>query len=318
VSSIVGKAKNLTQRLLTFAKGEMPVLKTGSVTEVVREIAAFSTSGSNVALDVSASPDVPACSFDANQIAQVIQNLVLNAEQAMPRGGKVQVSVEGTQVGESHPVIPAGAYVKISVRDQGEGIPADILPHIFDPFFTTKAGGSGLGLAICYSIAQKHHGYIEAASRLGEGSEFTLFLPAVMHSQAADRPPEPESLHQGRGAALVMDDEESIRAVASAMLQWMGYDVTAARDGSEALKLLGEKPFRLVMLDLTIRGGKGGLETVRDIRRAPAAGMIVLAMSGYSDAEVMSDPRECGFDASISKPFTMAELSRVLNRVMRP
>lgn len=317
VSSIVGKAKNLTQRLLTFAKGEMPVLKPGSVAEVVREIAAFSTSGSNVALEFNASPDVPKCAFDSNQIAQVIQNLVFNAEQAMPLGGTIQISVEQEVLGESHPVTYPGSYVKISVRDSGVGIPVEIVPRIFDPFFTTKPAGTGLGLAICYSIVNKHHGYIEVTSRLGKGSEFILYFPVVMPTQTADRQPESERMHHGRGTALVMDDDESIRTITSSMLQRMGYDTTTARNGTEAMKILNEKQFQLVMLDLTVPGGTGGVETVREIRRRHAAKKtIVLAMSGYSDAQVITDPRSCGFDASITKPFTIAELSSLLNNVV--
>jgi PAS domain S-box-containing protein len=317
VSSIVGKARNLTQRLLTFARGEMPILKPGSVTEVVREIAAFSTSGSDVALEFHANPILPACSFDANQIAQVIQNLVLNAKQAMPRGGGVRVSVEAAVMEESHPTVPPGSYVRISVRDTGEGIPAEIMPRIFDPFFTTKSAGNGLGLTICYSIVKKHNGYIETTSRPGKGSEFIVYLPAVAQTQTADRQPKPEHMHRGRGTALVMDDQEFIRTVTSSMLQRMGYDTTTASDGTEALKILSEKPFQLVILDLTVPGGMGGIETAREIRRQHAADMIVLAMTGYSEAHVMTDPRDCGFDASIAKPFTMADLASLLNKVVR-
>ncbi|MCK5707522.1 MAG: PocR ligand-binding domain-containing protein [Candidatus Aureabacteria bacterium] len=318
VSSIIAKAKNLTQRLLTFAKGEMPVMKLGSIAEVVREIATFSTSGSNVVLKFHANPNIPNCSFDENQIARVIQNLVLNANQAMPDGGTVQVSVEQELV-KAHPVMPLGSYVKISVRDNGYGIPAEIIPHIFDPFVTTKPSGNGLGLAICYSIVKKHNGYIEVTSHLKKGSEFILYFPAVMQTQQAteDRQLEPESIHQKHGTVLVMDDEESILTTTSRMLQRMGYDTISVKDGTEVLKILNEKPFQLIILDLTIPGGMGGVETVREIRRRHPADIIVVAMSGYSEAQGISDPKDCAFDASIAKPFTMEELTSLLNKVVQ-
>jgi PAS domain S-box-containing protein len=312
VARVVDKARNLTQRLLTFARGEAPVLKPGSITEVVREIAAFSTSGSNVALEFHAHPDLPPCSFDSDQIAQVIQNLVLNAIEAMPGGGVVRVALEPATLRQSHSV-PAGSYVKVAVRDHGDGIPPNIMPHIFDPFLTTKGAGSGLGLSICYSIVKKHGGYIEASSRAGEGSEFAVLLPAVESGQALAEPPKPQPMHRGHGAAIVMDDEDFIRVVTSSMLQRMGYDTATASDGAEVLRLLDEKPFQLVMLDLTVPGGMGGVKAVREIRQRFPTGMTILAMSGYSDAQGLTNPKACGFDNSIVKPFTMSDLSALLN-----
>jgi PAS domain S-box-containing protein len=318
IAGIGEKARNLTKRLLTFAKGEMPMLKPGSIAEVVREIATFSTSGSNVALEFHVSPTVPTCSFDANQIAQVIQNLVLNANQAMPRGGTVRIAVEPAVIGKAHPALPPGAYVKISVRDTGEGIPAENLSHIFEPFFTTKSTGAGLGLTICYSIVKKHNGYIEVTSHPGQGTEFMLYFPAARQAPTTEiRRPEPQHLHLGCGAALVMDDEEYIRSITSSMLQKMGYETATARDGAEALKLLNAKPFKLALLDLTIPGGMGGVETVRAIRQRQAKDLCVIAISGYSEDHSIAAPRDCGFDASLAKPFNMAELAGLLNKVVQ-
>ena len=318
VSSVVQRARSLTQRLLTFARGEMPVLKTGSLADVVSEIGSFSTAGSDAALEFNASPDVPACSFDANQIAQVIQNLVLNAEQAMPRGGTIRVSVEGAVVGDFHAGLPAGSYVKISVHNDGEPIPAEILPHIFDPFFTTKPAGNGLGLAICYSIVKKHRGYMEATSSAAKGTEFTLYFPAVDHADPIPRQPEAARPHKGHGAALVMDDDEFIRIAVSTMLQRMGYDAVAVKDGHEALKALAERPIQLALLDVTIPGGMGGIETVSEIRKRYARKVLVFAMSGYSVGEVLSDPTTHGFDDGIAKPFAMTELASLLNSFEPP
>jgi CheY-like chemotaxis protein len=247
----------------------------------------------------------------------VIQNLVLNATQAMPGGGTVHVTVEPAQVGPSHPVMPPGAYVKVTVRDTGMGIAPEILPRIFDPFFTTKPGGSGLGLAICYSIVKKHNGFLEASSKPGKGAEFVLFLPAVPSIQDDEHASKRDRPHQGCGSALVMDDAEFLRDVASAMLRRMGYEVTTAKDGSEALQRMTEKTYQLVLLDLTIPGGMGGVEAVREIRKRYGTTPVAIAMSGYSEAQVISNPQDAGFDAGIAKPFTMTDLANLLNKVAR-
>jgi PAS domain S-box-containing protein len=318
ISGIFDRTTSLTQRLLTFAKGEMPLLKAGFISDVVQEIAEFSTSGSTVALDFQAKEDVPPCSFDANQIAQVIQNLVLNAKQAMPRGGTVHITVESAHMDESTTLMPAGIYVKITVRDEGTGIPAELMSHIFDPFFSTKTNGNGLGLAICYSIIQKHRGDMDATSQPGEGSEFHLYLPSVDpdHTKTDEIPA--TRLHEGQGAALVMDDEEFMRSVTSRMLTRMGYDVTTAQDGAEVLKLMEQHPYRLALLDLTIPGGMGGIETAHNLREQQHPDLAILAMSGYSQAQVITNPEDFGFDASIAKPFPTAALAALLNQIMSP
>lgn len=313
VSSIVDRARHLTHRLLTFTKGGAPILKTGSIVELVRETATFSTTGSSAALDFHAAPGVPACSFDPVQLAQVVQNLVINAIEAMPRGGTVHVAVLPATADMLPPGLPPGDYVRASVRDEGPGIPPDVLPRIFEPFFTTKATGNGLGLSICYSIVNRHNGHIEAVSPSGQGAEFVFFLPALRDTGPLVAAGGDEPVHQGQGLALVMDDDPSIGSVVSAMLRKMGYDTITASDGTEALQELETQPCRLAMLDLTVPGGMGGIEAAREIRRRHGDSLMLIAMSGYTDARALADPKAFGFNGSIGKPFRKSELSALLN-----
>lgn len=316
VSGIFSRARSLTRRLLTFAKGEMPVLKAGSVSEVVREIAGFTATGSNVALDFDIRSEVPDCAFDPSQIAQVVQNLVLNAMQAMPQGGHIHITVEPTEFSQPHAVLASGRYVKVTVADDGPGIPPDLLPRIFDPFFTTKRTGTGLGLSICYSIVRKHQGHIEVFSKVGKGTQFVFYLPATAAARVEEVEQRPRQLHHGFGAALVMDDDPCLLEVAAAMLQRAGYDTTMVSRGEEALEELARQPFRLALLDLTIAGGMGGKETAAKIRECCGHTVVIIAMSGYSESEAIAVPLEAGFDASIAKPFTISELAEVLESVL--
>ena len=317
ISGIFDKARGLTQQLLTFARGAAPVLKPGSVVNVVHETASFSISGSAATLAFSASAELPVCAFDAGQISQVIQNLVINAQQAMPHGGVIDVSVRPATVGGSHPALASGTYVQITVRDTGDGIPEEMIPRVFDPFYTTKPKGSGLGLSVCYSIVKKHGGHIEVTSVRGEGAQFTVYLPAGSDAVQAELDDKPLSMHRGSGQALVMDDEESMRGITSAMLQRLGYRAIALADGADVLDILKTDVFDLIMLDLTVPGGMGGIETANEIRRLYGNEITILAMSGYTDSHVMADPHEYGFDGRIAKPFRMQELGELLDMVMR-
>lgn len=176
---VIDKAKSLARQLLTFSKREIPELKPGIIEKLVRNMANFFISGSDISVNFHSDPKLPDCVFDSNQISQVIQNLVINAKEAMDGTGTIEISLGTEDIGDTHSTLEPGQYVKISVRDQGSGIPDSLIPCIFDPFFTTKPSGSGLGLAICYSILKKHGGHIEVESKLGKGSVFSIYLPAV-------------------------------------------------------------------------------------------------------------------------------------------
>ncbi len=316
---IYDRAKGLTQQLLTFFKGGEPKRKTGRLAPVIAENATFALSGSNIKCDFRLAEDLRPCDFDENQIGQVIDNLVLNAKQAMSEGGVIVIAAENLCLPDDGPTsLPAGDYVVISFEDTGEGIPPEHLGRIFDPFFTTKASGHGLGLATSYSIVQRHGGIIEAESAPGKGSVFKVYLPASSGIVAA----EPDSLAaepaRGAGTVLVMDDEAFMREVIGEMLVGLGFGFIGAKDGDEALRILNEASGRgetlaAVILDLTVPGGRGGKETIGEIRkRFPA--LPVFAASGFSEDPVIAKPEESGFTDSLQKPFRRSDLERLLRK----
>jgi CheY-like chemotaxis protein len=257
---------------------------------------------------------------DAGQISQVLHNIILNAQQAVPEGGVIEVCAGNLAV-PGDTVRDSGPRVRISVRDHGSGIPNDVLPRIFDPYFTTKRVGSGLGLATAYAIVSKHGGNISVESTPGEGAVFHIDLPASLMSPPPE-PPAEARLRQGTGRILVMDDETALRTLLERLLTTLGYQVQSARDGAEAIALYDAARtsghgFDVVLLDLTVSGGLGGAETAARLKEMdPSAKLIV--SSGYSDAPVMSNFREYGFDDVLTKPWTPAQLSEVLRRVLEP
>jgi PAS domain S-box-containing protein len=314
-----GRAALLAAQLLTFAKGGAPILRIGDVSELLRDAVDLGRAGSRVTIHLAIAPDLWPAQFDAGQMAQVFHNVLLNARQAMSEGGVIEVRAENAIPGAGLLLNP-GNYIRISVRDQGSGIPADILPSIFDPYFTTKETGSGLGLATAYAIVAKHKGHISVHSSVGEGTTVSIYLPA-----SEERPQEekaaPAVIHEGSGRILVMDDEEMIRRVLAKTLQRLGYEVECAGDGKEALALFKSaktagRGFAAVVVDLTVPGGMGGREAALELR-AIDPGVRVILSSGYSDDSTISDFRKHGFDDILLKPWTPAQLSAALKRVLR-
>ncbi|MCK9464244.1 MAG: PAS domain S-box protein [Proteobacteria bacterium] len=314
----INRAKALSTQLLTFAKGGKPVRNTGRIQPCLRSTAEFALSGSNVSCLFDLPDDLWPCLFDGNQIGQVIENLVINAKQAMPEGGTVVISAANVSLREGDvPLLSEGDYIKISIKDRGVGISRDVVGRIFDPYFTTKQTGSGLGLAVSFSIIKKHNGHIAVESAPGEGSVFHVFIPA-WRDAVEDVVERPLRAEKGMGRILLMDDMEAIRAVLEQGLAGAGYSVTATKDGREALErfrlgLEEGKPFSAVVLDLTIPGGMGGRETARELRKLDATVPVFVA-SGYSEDPVLSDPKEFGFTAGIGKPFVLSEIIGLLNR----
>jgi len=314
------RAKDLTHQLLTFAKGGAPVKKTVSIAKLLRNSVTFVLSGSNVKCDFSIAKDLWPVEVDEGQIAQVIHNLIINAKQAMPGGGTIQVSAENFALGaENNPFIKNGKYVKITVEDTGVGIPEEHLPKIFDPYFTTKEEGSGLGLATAYSIIKNHAGYIMAESTAGVGTTFYIHLPAskkeIERVEAVE-----EKLVSGKEKILVMDDDDIVRDVAGKMLTKLGYEVDFARDGSEAIELYKKsknsgRPFDVVIMDLTIPGGMGGRETMQKLLEIDPHVRAIVS-SGYSDDAVMSNYTNYNFKGVIAKPYRIEELSRTVRMVL--
>lgn len=315
------RATSLTKQLLTFAKGGEPILKATSMAGILEESAEFALRGSNVKSDLAVPEDLWPAEVDAGQISHVFHNLVLNANQAMPDGGTLRIRAKNVEVGPDHALrLTPGRYVAISVQDEGAGIPPDHLSKVFDPYFTTKQSGTGLGLATAYSIVQKHSGDITVDSPPGGGTTFRVYLPA----SDKDLPragPAMEVPVVGKGRILIMDDEEAVRDVALGMIQALGYDGVGAGDGGETIELYrqaeeGGQPFEAVVLDLTVRGGMGGKETVRHLLELDP-GVRAIVSSGYSTDPVMSDFEQHGFKGVVAKPYRVSELSEALRRVIR-
>ncbi len=318
---VYNRARDLTQQLLTFSKGGMPEKKTGNMGMLLRNSVSFALSGSNIICEYRIDDNLKCCDFDENQMGQVIDNIIINAKQAMPIGGTVIISAKNCTLARGdNPVLDAGEYINISIADTGIGIPPDLLKRIFDPFFTTKQQGTGLGLATCYSIVQKHGGYIEVESVQGRGTVFNILLP-VSKSILPEHHAGAMVEHRGSGFVIVMDDEDFIREIAGEMLAGMGYTVFGAVDGHEAVELwdraeAGGKHIVAAFFDLTIPGGMGGGELIAEIRsRYPD--IPVFASSGFSEDRIMSDPADYGFTASIRKPYRLEEISEIMNRYVK-
>lgn len=313
---------SLSTQLLTFSKGGKPVRKKLSLGPLIENTVKFALSGSRLDYKM----DIDGCLWiveaDEGQIGQVIQNFVINADQAMPMGGRIVITAVNVQApGENIPaILPQGSYVRISVQDSGIGIPAQYLERIFDPYFTTKEKGSGLGLAISYSIVRNHGGTIHVASEVGKGSTISVYLPATAETQHAAPAPEKIRSQARKGKILIMDDEAMVRNVAKAMITTLRHEVECAEHGEEALMKYVEArqqgaPFDIVLLDLTIRGGMGGADTIKKLLEIDPQVKAVVS-SGYADDIVIADYRSYGFCATLGKPYTMKALSNTLETLL--
>jgi signal transduction histidine kinase/CheY-like chemotaxis protein len=316
------RTKDLTQQLPTFSRGGVPIKKVvSSLRELIRDTASFAVSGSKVRCEFLVDKELWPVEIDEGQIAQVINNLVINADQAMPYGGVIKIKVENALARNEEGVsLNEERYLKISIEDNGVGIGKEYLPSVFDPYFTTKQKGSGLGLATVYSIIKNHDGYIEVQSELGVGAKFTIYLPATKGEEEKNGE-EKEMVAEGVGRVLIMDDEESVREVAGEMLRHLGYDVEYAGNGNEALQkysMLREKvqTFDVVIIDLTMPGGMGGKEAMeRLLNIDPRVKAIV--SSGYSNDPVMAEYNRYGFKGVVCKPYRIEELGKTVKEVMR-
>lgn len=306
-------ARTLSQQLLAFAKGGTPVRTTERMQPILTESVSFALRGSRARATFDVAPDLWMAVVDKGQIAQVINNIVINADEAMPQGGAVMIRACNTVLREDDvPGLTAGRYVRIDISDTGIGIPRDNLGKIFDPYFSTKKRGSGLGLAMAYTILQKHGGLIAVGSVIGQGTTFTLHLPASSEESKPETEARPCS-PAGRGRVLVMDDEPSIRTVAVGMLRHLGYEAEAVSDGEGAIEAVTlatheHRPFDVLIMDLTIAGGMGGQDAL-GILRAQGCTARAIASSGYSTDAVMADHRAYLFDGILVKPYDMDDLA---------
>jgi len=315
------RATSLASQLLTFGKGGAPIRRPAPLAGVVKDAVDLARAGAQVTIDLAIVGDLWSAEIDIEQISQALHNILVNARQAMPEGGIIEVRAENVVFDADSLPLRCGRYIMISVRDHGCGIAAEVLPRIFDPYFTTKQSGNGLGLATVHAIIAKHEGHITAQSMLGVGTTFSIYLPAC----AAPQPAESaigQQLQTGSGRILVMDDEEALRKLLAQILERLGYEVECAREGAEAIELYQRAKdsghrFDAVLLDLTIPGGMGGKDVAARLREVDDS-VILIVSSGYSDTPIMSEFRRYGFDDVISKPWTPVQLSEVLRRCARP
>ncbi len=321
------RAKGLSRQLLTFARGSDYNKTTVALPNLLREITSLPLRGSNVSVSYSFADDLRCIEADEEQLSQVITNLTINAVQAMPDGGRFEVRAEN--VPDEH--LPAkmkkrkdtgGLFVRLSFVDSGIGIPPENLKRIFDPFFTTKHSGNGLGLASTVSIVEAHNGYIDVASEVGVGTTFSIYLPSTGSSVAKPVLTEPSlNFDMSRVRVLVMDDEAPIRDITCRLLQHIGVmEGVAVADGAAALSLyqnamLKKEPFSAVILDLTVIGGKGGIETLGQLKEMDP-GVRAILSSGYASANTIEEYQKLGFCGFIDKPYTLTQLKEILAKVI--
>jgi PAS domain S-box-containing protein len=321
------RARQLTWQLLTFSKGGVPTKKTIGVPRLLEECANLVLRGTPVRCTFDIDADLAAVHADPVQLQQVFSNILINAQQAMPGGGVIEVTaangVETVKRFEHALPVEPGRFVRISIADKGLGIPAENLGSIFDPYFSTKQKGSGLGLATSHSIVKNHGGFVAVESRLGRGTTFHVNLPVSVAPAVADTPEWTMVTPVGhRGRVLVMDDEPAIRMIAAQMLRYLGHEAVVTDNGHAAIEqyrraLEQRQPFDAVMLDLVMPGALGGRETIESLAALdPAVNAIVV--SGYTQDSVLAKYRDYGFKAMMAKPFTLQELNSALHAAIMP
>jgi PAS domain S-box-containing protein len=318
------RAKRLSSQLLTFSKGGSPIIRQSFLDSLLKETTAFALTGSKSAPVYQIQENLWPVYMDEDQIGQVIQNIVQNANDAMPKGGLISISADNFTLEEESPLLPlkAGRYVRVMIKDEGIGMPPEVLSSIFDPYFTTRSNKQGLGLATVYSIIHRHLGYIYAESQLGKGTTIYFYLPANEQQKETLTPSSAKTMEPNKNTAriLLIDDEASIRKMAEQILCALGYQSISVRDGQEAVKAYQEaqdkgQPFDLLITDLTVPGGMGGKDLIKElIKINPKVKSIV--MSGYSNDPVMSAHRDYGFMGVLEKPFKIKTLSQAIITVL--
>lgn len=318
----VVQAKSLSQQLLTFSKGGSPRKKIISFSNLLNDSIPFLLRGSNSTYELDIAIDLWAGEADESQIKQVVANIVINAEQSMPEGGLIKINA-GNIIMEKELGIPLseGKYVKISIKDEGIGIPKKHLSKIFDPYFTTKQKGTGLGLSTCYSIIKKHYGHISVESILGKGTIFSIYLPASKEKVEKNGEIVKTKINiEGMKKILVMDDDDIVRNVIGKMLKYLNFNVDFAVDGVEAIKLYKEaiksnSKYDIVIMDLTVPGSMGGDKAIKELLKIDS-NVKAIVSSGYSNKTIMSNYKDYGFSGAIAKPYKIEDLSDIIKQVL--
>lgn len=311
IESILKRATSLTKQLLTFSKGGAPVKKPENIRDILEETTNFVLSGTSVVANFNYENNLPAALIDSDQFSQVITNIIINSKEAMNNKGRIDINVRNILFPDLNEFnLPQGSYLEISIRDYGHGIPEDIKDKIFEPFFTTKANGTGLGLAISYSIINQHGGRLFVYSEPGKGAEFKILIKAAKNFGTS--PVEKTSINKKYDLKILyLDDDESLRDSFNLLLNTLGCEVDLAKNGEEALELFNKNNYNLAILDLTIKGGMGGLETANEILKYKKDAYLVVT-SGYADDSAIANYKNYGFKDYLSKPFNLKNILDIL------
>ena len=319
------RAKDLTQKFITFSSGGGPLKNLVSISNMVEDALSLILSGSNLVSDIDMPADLWKADIDEDQMRQALTGIFANAKEAMPRGGALRVRAENLEIPDKGPpyFLKHGRYVKLIIMDEGTGIPEENLDKIFNPYFSTKYRGSqkgmGFGLAITHSVIKRHNGRIKIESELGKGTRVTIVLPASTARDSLYTGPRLVSV--GRKRVLVMDDEEMLGDLAKTMIEHLGYEAGIAMNGEEALEMYAEsmeegREWDVLILDLTVKGGMGGMETLQKLQYLnPEVKAIV--SSGYSSDPIMSEYSRHGFRGILTKPYALEQLKEVLGGILQ-
>lgn len=318
------RGKELTQQLITFSKGGEPAKKIINLNALVRETLESALTGSEINTLFSIPDALNRIEADEGQIKQVINNIAVNAREAMPRGGTLRVSIDRIFTERDEKIsLDHGDYVRISFEDEGRGMSDEVLPRIFDPYFTTKVMGSqkgtGLGLAVVHSIAKKHNGGVAVESVLGKGTTISLYLPFPAPARAA-RMKKVSQKPAPKGKILFMDDEEIIREIAEQIINRLGYEAVIAENGLEAIELYVKERdsggrFEVAILDLTVKRGTGGKDTMTELLRIDPEVKAIIS-SGYTNDPAIVRYSDFGFAGAITKPYKAKDLKDLIERVV--
>ncbi len=319
------RAADLTGQLLGFARRGKNRVAAVDVHETLQEVVQLLSRSfdRNIRIRLDLHAGRPVTMGDPNQLQQVFLNLMMNARDAMPDGGELAIQTDMVDLDDAfcrnHAGCAPGTYVKASVADTGHGIPSEHIERLFEPFFTTKkqGQGTGMGLAMVYGILADHGGAIDVASQVGVGTTVTVYLPASAQDPDAEAPPAAQDLAFGTGHVLLVDDEEVVREVAEDMLRSLGYEVTCAADGREAVELYRERGdgFDAVILDM-VMPEMGGAEAFAELRRLDPGVRVVLS-TGFGDSDRAQDLLDQGVAAFVPKPYRMDQLAATVARVLR-
>jgi CheY-like chemotaxis protein len=318
-------ARSLTDQLIAFSKGGEPVKESIPIGKLIEDIVHFSLSGSNISGEFQISPDLWPVEADEGQLTQVIQNITINAREAMPGGGRIEVQAANARGGKKgDPALKKGRWVKISITDHGSGISSENLARIFDPYFTTKELGSekgmGLGLTTCHTIVRKHHGLITVESEPGRGTTFQVCFPAS-GQEVEEKKEAAVTTPVTKGSVLFMDDEKVVTDLAVRFLGYSGFEVVVAKNGEEAVEHYqraskSRRPFDAVVLDLTIPGGMGGEKVIQRLLAIDPEVKAIVS-SGYSSDPVMTNFKEYGFRGALTKPYEVGQLTEMLSTLLK-